>query len=117
MFWPVAQGAFFWAGENFVDEAWLFREYFLDPYVAALVLGLVAGRWAATWLAALGAVANVIVAVGIRETADTETFPTVGYGAAWSAYVEAALPWLWIAGLIALGIALSRRIGGLDFDR
>ena len=62
------------------------------------------------------AITNVIVAIGIRETADTETFPTVGYGAAWSAYLEAVLPWLWIAGLIALGIALSRRIG-LDFLR
>ena len=68
------------------------------------------------WVAALGAVVNVIVTVGIRETADTETFPTVGYGAAWSAYLEAALQWLWVAGLIAIGIVLSRRIGGLAGD-
>jgi len=113
MFWPVAQGAFFWAGTNFVDEAWLFREYFLDPYVAALVLGLVTGRWGIVWVAALGAIANVVVTVGIRETADTETYPTVGYGAAWSAYLEAAMQWLWIGGLLAVGIVLSRRVGGL----
>jgi hypothetical protein len=65
----------------------------------------------------VGALASVTVAVGLRETVDTDTYPTYGYGSACSAYLEAALPWLWIAGLIALGVALSRRIGGLHFSR
>jgi hypothetical protein len=120
MFWPIAQGAFLWAGSDFPDDMWLFREYFLDPYVAALVLGLVASRWAlrmAAVVPVIGAVAAVTVTVGLRETVDTETYPTYGYGSAWSAYLEAALPWLWIAGLITVGVVLSRRVGSLRFDR
>ena len=118
MFWPVAQGAFLWAGIDFEDSTWwLFREYFVDPYIAALVLGLVASSWSirmAAIVAMVGAVAAVTVSVGLRETVDTQTYPTYGYGPAWSAYLEAALPWLWIAGLITLGIVLSRRLGGLQ---
>jgi hypothetical protein len=116
MFWGTVRTGLVWAGlEPFEGDAWLFRNYFLDPYVAALVLGLVAARWRMIWVAALGAVSTLIVTVGFRTTANPEdVFP---HGAEWSAYVEAALPWLWIAGLIALGIALSRQVGGFDFSR
>jgi hypothetical protein len=116
MFWGVLRTGLVWAGADpFHGDAWLFRDYFIDPYLAALVLGLVSGRWWTTWVAPFGAVASVVVTVGFRTTADADDiFPK---GAEWSAYVEAALPWLWIAGLIALGIAVSRRIGGVDFSR
>jgi hypothetical protein len=43
-FWPVAQGAFLWAGVDYASDTWLFRAYFLDAYIAALVLGLIASR-------------------------------------------------------------------------
>ena len=120
MFWPVAQDVFLWAGIDFLREIWLYRDYFVDPYIAALALGLVASRHAvrlAVLVPIVGAIAAVTATVGVRATIDTEMYPIYGYGSPWSAYLEAALPWLWIAGLIALGIAVSRRIGGLDFGR
>jgi len=120
MFWPVAQQAFLWAGIDYAGDTWLFRAYFLDAYIAALVLGLIASRRAirmAAIVPIIGAIASVTVAVGLRETIDTDVYPTYGYGSAWSAYLEAALPWLWIAGLITLGVVLSRRVGGLHFNR
>jgi hypothetical protein len=112
MFWPVAQDALVWAGVNPYDGGdWLFRNYFLNPYVSALVFGLVVAEWWVVNVAGFGALAALIATLGVRETADKEKF--VAYGSAWSDYVDAALPWLWIAGLIALGIILNRQLGGL----
>jgi len=113
MFWGVVRTGLFWAGvEPFNGGAWLLHDYFADPYVAALALGLVVDRWATIWFAPLGAVASLIVTVGERATVDEAWYQE---GAEWSAYVEATLPWLWVAGLIALGIAVSRRVGGVHF--
>ena len=110
MFWPVAQLAFLWAGvEDPLD--WLYRQYFVDRYFAAFALGLIVNRWAVVSIAPFGAVAAVVVTIGARESAGDAT--TLGYFAAWSVYLEAALTWLWIAGLMAVGILLSRRVGGL----
>jgi hypothetical protein len=114
LFWSVALDAFLWAGVNPYDggDDWLFRDYFLNRYVAALVFGLVVAEWWVVNVAGFGALAALIVTLGARETVDQEKFG-LAFGSAWSDYLEAALPWLWIAGLIALGIILSRQLGGL----
>ena len=110
LFWPVVQLGLYWAGlEESVD--WLFRSYFIDQYFAAFALGLIVSRWSTLNIAPLGAVAAVIVTVGVRESGGDEL--TFDHYAAWALYAETALRWLWIAGLIALGILLSRRVGGL----
>jgi hypothetical protein len=115
MFWPVVRYGLIWAGvDPFEGGAWLNREYFISPYVAALVLGLVTGRWRTAWVALVGAVASLIVTVGERATSDALTFYTDG--AAWSVYVEAVVVWLWMAGLIGLGVALSQRVGSQAGD-
>lgn len=112
MFWPVAQEAIIWAGvDPYGGGDWVAHQYFLDRYVAALVFGLVVAEWWGVNMAGFGALAALIVTIGVRGAAGTGEFGS--FGSDWSAYLDAALPWLWIAGLIALGIILSRQLGGL----
>jgi hypothetical protein len=109
MFWPVAQLGLVWAGVDPVHSGWLLREYFLDRYLAALVLGLVVGAWWIVNVAGFGAIAALVFTFGVnrRTDADVSSF----FGGTWSTYPEAALTWLWLAGLIGLGIVLSRQLG------
>jgi hypothetical protein len=111
MLWPIVQQGLFWADVDPFRDYWILRRYFLDPFLAALVFGLIVARWGAVSVAGIGTVASLVVTWGVTETKGEDFSPS--YASAWSLYLETALGWLWIAGLIALGITLSHQLGGL----
>ena len=120
MFWQQIQGLDSWfVGSDVLDPnagffksgdglyEWLHLNYFLDPYLAALVFGLLVGRWEATKVAVLGFFTGLVVVTGPILTG-SQLRNTRGD---FESYLLHTLQWTWMLGLIALGVFIGRKLG------
>jgi len=123
MFWQQVQGLYGWyLGGNALEEPsgflksrgiteWISVNYFVEAYLAALVFGVLVGRWEAVKVAVLGFLTGLVVITGPILTGDE--FRSTNQDV--QSYVLHTLQWTWIFGLIALGVFIGRKLGN-PFD-
>lgn len=90
---------------------WLQINYFLDPFLAALVFGALVRQWRAVYVAVVGLGAGLVIVTGTILTRDAGG----GLKTDVQAYIVLTLHWIWILGLIAFGVFIGRKLGDL-FD-